>query len=218
MEQVLTPTDFAAARAVGSVDLKELGFVPVCMAPGAENDGHSHTLVEEVLIVQKGTGKIQIENETYDLCAGSVAIVPAGKFHAVCNTGNENLEGVTLFNKNVDRKKVVLKTRKQHFKQADAAAEPLRAELDATPGVRGWAPRIIAFALLSKETDARGVAVFGVDPEREPSVTTLKEKLKRGAFVSADRPNGIVLAERLRRDRRPGLFDFVSGLLDEKID
>ena len=28
----------------------------------------------------------------------------------------------------------------------------------------------------------------------------------------------IVTAERLRRDRRPGLFDFVSGLLDEKTD
>jgi guanylate kinase len=27
----------------------------------------------------------------------------------------------------------------------------------------------------------------------------------------------IVSAERLRRDRRPGLFDFVSGLLDEKV-
>jgi len=27
----------------------------------------------------------------------------------------------------------------------------------------------------------------------------------------------IVQAERLRRDRRPGLFDFVSGLLDEKV-
>ncbi|WP_419910568.1 guanylate kinase [Hoeflea sp.] len=27
----------------------------------------------------------------------------------------------------------------------------------------------------------------------------------------------IVIAERLRRDRRPGLFDFVSGLLDEKL-
>src|SRR5690606_28021782 len=26
----------------------------------------------------------------------------------------------------------------------------------------------------------------------------------------------IVTAERLRRDRRPGLFDFVTGLLDEK--
>ena len=28
----------------------------------------------------------------------------------------------------------------------------------------------------------------------------------------------IVTAERLRRDRRPGLFDFVSGLLDERIN
>jgi guanylate kinase len=28
----------------------------------------------------------------------------------------------------------------------------------------------------------------------------------------------IVAAERLRRDRRPGLFDFVSGLLDERTD
>ncbi|MEM9107887.1 MAG: guanylate kinase, partial [Pseudomonadota bacterium] len=27
----------------------------------------------------------------------------------------------------------------------------------------------------------------------------------------------IIYAERLRRDRRPGLFDFVSGLLDEKL-
>jgi guanylate kinase len=27
----------------------------------------------------------------------------------------------------------------------------------------------------------------------------------------------IVTAERLRRDRRPGLFDFVSGLLDERV-
>lgn len=28
----------------------------------------------------------------------------------------------------------------------------------------------------------------------------------------------IVAAERLRRDRRPGLFDFISGLLDEKLE
>ena len=28
----------------------------------------------------------------------------------------------------------------------------------------------------------------------------------------------IVTAERLRRDRRPGLFDFVQGLLDERLD
>ena len=128
MEQVLTPADFTAARAVSSVKLKELGLVPVCMAPGSKNEGHSHTLVEEVLIVQQGIGQIQIENDTYDLCAGTVAIVPAGKFHAVCNTGSENLEGFTLFNRNVDRSKVVLKTRKQHFKSAGESS--LHAEID----------------------------------------------------------------------------------------
>ncbi len=123
MEQVLTPSDFAAARAVGAIKLDELGFVPVCMAPGEENPGHSHTLVEEILIVREGTGKIQIENDTYDLQAGSVAIVPAGRFHAVCNTGAGNLEGVTVFNRNFDPKKVVLKSRKQHFKKASSGKD-----------------------------------------------------------------------------------------------
>ena len=120
MEQVLTPADFAAARAVSSIKLDELGVAPVCMAPGEESPGHSHTIVEEILIVRQGTGKFQIENDTHELCAGSVAVVPAGKFHAVCNTGSENLEGVTIFNKNFDSKKVVLKSREQHFKTASA--------------------------------------------------------------------------------------------------
>ncbi|TIQ94841.1 guanylate kinase [Mesorhizobium sp.] len=35
------------------------------------------------------------------------------------------------------------------------------------------------------------------------------------AFAEA---RAIVTAERLRRDRRPGLFDFISGLLDEKTE
>ena len=131
MAQVLTPKDFEAARAVRSIRLDELGFVPVCMAPGAANPGHSHTLVEEILIVRQGTGQIQIDDTTHELSAGSVAIVPAGKFHAVCNTGSDNLEGVTIFNKNVDPKKVVLKSRKQHFKQQAKAQEALKCELKA---------------------------------------------------------------------------------------
>jgi len=131
MEQVLTPSDFAAARAVRSIKLDELGFVPVCMAPGEENPGHSHTLVEEILIVRQGSGQIQIEEERYELRPGSVAIVPAGRFHAVCNTGSENLEGVTIFNRNVDPKQVVLKSRKEHFKKFASAKDSMKAELKA---------------------------------------------------------------------------------------
>lgn len=131
MEQVLNPSDFAAARAVRSAKLKELGVVPVCMGPGVENAGHSHTLVEEVLIVHKGVGKIQIENRTFDLGPGSVAVVPAGRFHAVCNTGSEDLEGVTIFNANVNRKKVVLKSRKQHFAQSRPSKDDLCANIES---------------------------------------------------------------------------------------
>lgn len=130
MTQVLNPEDFAAARAVRSARLKELGFVPVCMAPGAANPGHSHTLVEEILIVRSGTGQIQIEDDVHELRPGSVAVVPAGKFHAVCNTGSQDLEGVTIFNKNVDTDAVVLKSRKQHFKKQATAQQAMLNEVE----------------------------------------------------------------------------------------
>lgn len=81
-----------------------------------------------------------------------------------------------------------------HFVDLDPT---LVRELDQAEGVRGWAPRVVAFGLLSLETDARGVGVLGVDPEREASVTTLAERIKRGHFVSNDVPFGIVLGQRL---------------------
>ena len=123
MGAVLNATDFAAARAVRSATLQELGVAPICMAPGAEDPGHSHTLVEEVVIVHSGEGRIQIENETYDLCAGSVAVVPAGQFHAMCNIGKQNFEAVAIFNSNVERDAVVLKTKEEHFGKDDGDKE-----------------------------------------------------------------------------------------------
>ena len=131
MGTVLTATDFAGARAVQSATLKELGVAPICMAPGEEDSGHSHTVVEEIVIVQKGEGRIQIENETYDLCPGSVAVVPAGQFHAMCNPGKENFEAVAIFNSNFDRDAVVLKTREEHFGDDSGAKEGDETDVDA---------------------------------------------------------------------------------------
>ena len=133
MGTVLDVADFAAARAVRSATLEELGVAPICMAPGEEDAGHSHTLVEEVVVVQRGEGRIQIENETFDLCAGSVAVVPAGHFHAMCNPGKENFEAVAIFNSNVDRAAVVLKTREEHFGDdgEEMDDEALKAEVAA---------------------------------------------------------------------------------------
>jgi guanylate kinase len=49
---------------------------------------------------------------------------------------------------------------------------------------------------------------------REYDYVVINDDLDR-AFAAV---KAIVQAERLRRDRRPGLFDFVSRLLDEKTD
>lgn len=115
MGKVLDLADLAPSRVVRSTGLQEMGVVPICIAPGESDGGHSHTLVEEIAVVQHGEGRVQIENESFDLRAGSVAVVPAGKFHAYYNTGEVDLEGVAIFNSKVDREAVVLKTREEHF-------------------------------------------------------------------------------------------------------
>ena len=108
MGTVLNTAELLSARNVKSAELKELGVAAICIPPGEEGLAHSHTLIEEVVIVHKGKGAIQIEDETFELRAGSIAVVPAGKFHALSNTGKKNFEATAIFNSNVDRSKALL--------------------------------------------------------------------------------------------------------------
>jgi putative ABC transport system permease protein len=88
-------------------------------------------------------------------------------------------------------------------------APAVRRALDRTPGVLAWAPRVLGYGLISKQTEAHGVALLGVDPAREPEVTTLAERLRQGVFVSAERPHGVVLGETLARHLEARLGDEV---------
>ena len=78
-----------------------------------------------------------------------------------------------------------------------------------TPGVVGFAPRVVAFGLLSNGSATQGVALFGVDPEREGSVSTLPERIVEGAFLPDDTPRGIVLGQRLAANLGARLGDSV---------
>ncbi|MEE8580097.1 MAG: ABC transporter permease [Myxococcota bacterium] len=73
----------------------------------------------------------------------------------------------------------------------------VREALDGTPGLRGWAPRLVSFALLSKAVASQGVVIFGVDPEREVQVSTLPERVRTGRFLVSGGSREIVLGERL---------------------
>jgi ABC-type lipoprotein release transport system permease subunit len=79
--------------------------------------------------------------------------------------------------------------------------------ISGTPGVRGMAPRVVGFGLLSKDSATQGVALFGVDPEREASVSTLPDRIRRGRFLGGETPLGIVLGERLSQNLGADLGD-----------
>jgi putative ABC transport system permease protein len=73
----------------------------------------------------------------------------------------------------------------------------LEAQVRETSGVRGYAPRVANFALLSKGSATSGVALLGVDPEREDTVSTLSGRVRKGHFVSVGGRREIVLGDRL---------------------
>ncbi len=73
----------------------------------------------------------------------------------------------------------------------------LVSTLSETPEIRGWAPRVTSFALLSLGTASQGAAIVGVDPAREGSVTTLSERVREGRFLAGNGEREIVLGARL---------------------
>ncbi len=129
MGSVLRRKDFATMRKMKNATLTELGVVPVCVPPGEEVFGHSHNLIEEVVIVHRGKGKLEIENQVSKLRPGSVAVVPAGQFHALCNTGKKDLEATVVYNANVNREQVTLKNREEHFGSSEPSIGAICAEL-----------------------------------------------------------------------------------------
>ena len=87
---------------------------------------------------------------------------------------------------------------------ADPAA--VMARLDAVPGVTASAPRGESYAILSFASRSYGAAVVGVDPEREPKVTTLGSALSAGHALAADDSDAVLVGAALARNLklRPG--------------
>jgi len=87
--------------------------------------------------------------------------------------------------------------------------EALAERLADAPGVRGVAPRVVSFGLLSEDQSTRGVAVVGVDPRREGDVTTLPGRVTRGRFLTADGEREILLGTRLASNLQADVGDQV---------
>lgn len=78
----------------------------------------------------------------------------------------------------------------------DAAARAARVRSLAGNG-SAVAPRLEGYALASVGERSRGVAVLGIDPQAEKSVTTLAQTLQSGRFLEAAQPTSVVLGARI---------------------
>lgn len=80
-------------------------------------------------------------------------------------------------------------------------ADALRAALDFDD----VAARASGFALVSSEDRSYGVAIFGVEPEFEPRVSTLPGLMAEGRFLEHPAAEEIVIGEALARNLRVGI-------------
>ncbi|MGH6705774.1 MAG: cupin domain-containing protein [Sphingomicrobium sp.] len=76
---------------------KNLQLVLMTLQPGEEIGSEIHDDRDQFFRFEEGSGKVDIDDNSYDVEDGSGVIVPAGARHNVRNTGHEPLKLYTLY-------------------------------------------------------------------------------------------------------------------------
>ena len=99
-----------------------------------------------------------------------------------------------------------------HIAEPGAVAQAL-----ARAGVGQWTPRLTGFVLAAGEETSAGMALVGMDPEREPRVTRISEKVVEGRFLAAGDDRVCVLGAAGARKLRVGIGDPVILLGQDRM-
>lgn len=83
----------------------------------------------------------------------------------------------------------------------------LEQRIRGTEGIRGYAPRVMSFALLSKDLATSSVGLLGIDPGLEPRVSTLQDRVGVGSFLEEKGSRQILIGERLANKLSAGVGD-----------
>ncbi|MAI78775.1 MAG: hypothetical protein CL917_07540 [Deltaproteobacteria bacterium] len=82
------------------------------------------------------------------------------------------------------------------LEQPLAWTQSLRTHLESVPDIKGFAPRMDAFALVSHEESAQGMLIRGSDPTRENTVSEIEDRLTTGRFLRQGESREIVLGQK----------------------
>ena len=93
---------------------------------------------------------------------------------------------------------------------SDPAA--IGAVLDKTPAVAAYTFRTNAFSLVSSKQRTYGALVIGIDPMREPTVSSLKTLIRKGKFLSETDTDQALVGTLLAKNLNVGLEDEIVVL------
>ncbi|RYE56071.1 MAG: cupin domain-containing protein, partial [Sphingobacteriales bacterium] len=74
--------------------VNEVSFCTEDMTPGRKMRVHKHLNNDELIFINKGEGKLTLDENVYDVKTGDVVFVPRGIWHGLDNSGSEDLRMV----------------------------------------------------------------------------------------------------------------------------
>jgi len=80
-----------------NTSLKNLVVSSTTLHPGMSTRGHSHPGKEEVYMIMSGKGRMQLDDNEFDISGGEMVLIEDGVFHRVHNTGDIDLYMVCVF-------------------------------------------------------------------------------------------------------------------------
>ena len=95
----------------------------------------------------------------------------------------------------------------------------------ANPKISLAAPRSIASAMIASPTDILPVAIFGIIPEQEEKISSIKNSLISGTYLTEDNQNQILIGEKLAKFLGSSVGDKIvvttaqakSGVLSQEL-
>jgi putative ABC transport system permease protein len=91
-------------------------------------------------------------------------------------------------------------------------ASALEERVAAVPGVRAVTSRAEAYALVSSPSRTYGAAIVGIEPPREPALSTIPRSIREGRFLASPRAEEAVVGQALARNLSLSLGDELTLL------
>jgi mannose-6-phosphate isomerase-like protein (cupin superfamily) len=75
----------------GDLGSRNLTVTWVDVPPGAEQRAHSHGEAEQVYVIVRGRGRMQVAGDVEEVAEGDLVFIPPAAEHGITNDGSETL-------------------------------------------------------------------------------------------------------------------------------